>query len=122
MFLEYINLIIEILELKVGYTITLQNKIMSGSRAEYCSEHSDSGRLRKHCIVIATKGIEDDARNLETLIAHEFIHAWQAEYKPNSAVHGKVFQRKAEYLYDALMGAGIENISPLYIKSVDKLN
>lgn len=117
-----INSIIDFLQLKAHYTIKLQNTLRSGARAEYYSEHSDSGKLRKHCIVIATKGIENDARSFETLLAHEFVHAWQAEYKPNSAVHGKVFQNTARELQDYLIGSGFENIGDLYLKGVDELN
>lgn len=57
-------------------------------------------------------GSGDGERDLETLIVHELIHAWQSERGYNDK-HGKTFQRKVKQV------AGKLGMPRLYIKTVD---
>ena len=69
--------------------ITRKNK---WADAEYEPEYSDkTGKLREHCITVYYK---DNTRDLDVLIAHELIHAWQEENKAYET-HGPAFIKYA---------------------------
>ena len=117
-----INTVIEYLNIQRPWMLKIQPYIKAGYRAEYYSEINAKGKIRKHVIVVSQDDLENDGRNLDTLIAHEFIHAWQAEYKPYSSIHGKNFQTKAAELEDYLQGAGFENVKGIYLENIDEKN
>ena len=64
--------------------------------------------ILKHVIKISYNQITDE-RNFETVLAHEFVHAWQAEYKPFKKIaHNKTFANKAMELETFLLGEGFD--------------
>ena len=75
-----------------------------------------NGNVVEHVITINMGNVVKDAsegeRDVDTLIVHELIHAWQAEkgYKDN---HGKSFQRKVKKV------AGILGMPRLYLSMSD---
>lgn len=56
--------------------------------------------------------------NIKTLLAHEFVHAWQEEHDPKGSDHGLRFQEKAEQLKAVLKSKGFV-IGRIYIKELD---
>jgi len=69
--------------------ITRKNK---WADAEYEPEYSDkTGKLKEHLITVFYK---NNTRDLDVLIAHELIHAWQEENK-YTEIHGPAFIKYA---------------------------
>lgn len=93
------------------YKIVLK-PTLKGNAAEYY-EMRRKGRLVSHLIRISIDNLQTDRRCLDTLIAHEFIHAWQAE-NDIVEIHGKQFRKMARGLGNVL---GLEDI---YIRGIDK--
>lgn len=88
--------------------ITRKNKY---AEAEYEPEYSDkTGRLKEHKITIFYKEI---TRGLDTLIAHELIHAWQEENKKQET-HGKYFKKYARKMEKDF------NLTEIYIEGIDE--
>lgn len=78
--------------------------------AFYIPHHSNkSGKLLEHRITIY---LTNASRDINTLIAHELIHAWQEENKKNE-VHGKHFKRIAKMMAQEF------NLENIYMKEVD---
>jgi hypothetical protein len=107
--LDTIEAVTHYLDLELPYKIILRQKI-KGARALYY-EMWRKDKLVGHRIEISLE--KDLVRDVETLLVHEFIHAWQAENKYRDT-HGKSFRRKAA---DIELIFGIKN---LYIPKVDK--
>jgi hypothetical protein len=105
--LEYI----EYLELKRPINITLKTRRKKKAEAEYWPSFSDKKGLLTHNIVIYN--ICDNTRELNALIIHELIHAWQEEQKLTE-IHGKHFKRMARKASRRF------NIPNIYIKESDK--
>jgi hypothetical protein len=82
-----------------------------GWSALYKPKYDDMENLIQHNITISLE--RDPHRNLESLIAHELIHAWQEE---NSIAdfHGKPFQKMAKRLQKYN-----RNLTDVYIASLD---
>lgn len=105
---------IEILGITKPVDIRLKTRLprkYKDTRAIHYTWIEDNGDILRHVIQVAM--IEDD-RNLETIIAHEFIHAWQAEYKPKDRVHGKGFQNVALTLLGYLVSKGYNIQDDIY--------
>lgn len=102
---------IRFLQLQKPYKIVIKPKLKGGARAEYYAMMR-KGKLVSHLIRINMSGMEYDLRDLDTLIVHEFIHAWQEE-NGLTEIHGPGFQQLARELGQVL---GLENI---YLKGVD---
>ncbi len=108
------------LGLKKPYDIVIQNSI-GKHRAEHIALHYSNGRIQKHHIKLAVAGLNRDLRNAETVIAHELIHAWQAEQRKKAIkydIHGPYFQMKAYFLQHYLRGRG-HNIGEIYVPGTD---
>lgn len=99
------------LQLEKPYKIILKPRL-KGNAAEYYSMVR-KGRLVSHLIRISVDNLQYDRRDLNTLIVHEFIHAWQAE-NDIVEVHGKQFRKMARGLGNAL------NLENIYIRGIDK--
>jgi len=65
--------------------------------AEYWPKFKDSGKIKRHIIRVYITDDLNFNRNFQTLIAHELIHAWQAE-NDISDIHGQLFQEWADKL------------------------
>lgn len=94
---------------------------MSDLYLKYRATHTywvnTKGDIKRHVINIA---ICEDGRNINTIIAHEFVHAWQAEHNPKSETHGKEFAKKARLLRKYLNRRGFDIQSEIFDKSIDK--
>jgi hypothetical protein len=99
------------LQIEKPYKIVLKPRL-KGNAAEYY-EMRRKGKLVSHLIRVSISNLETDRRDLNTLIAHEFIHAWQAE-NGIVKVHGREFRKQAKALGNIL------NLDNIYIKGVDK--
>lgn len=60
--------------------------------ADYLPRYNNRGKLASHRITVYLGN--DLSRSLSALIAHELIHAWQAE-KDLTEIHGKGFRKMA---------------------------
>ncbi len=97
------------LGLKKPVEITLTDKVTKKWDAFYLPRYNKKGKLKNHCITISIAG----NRDINTLVMHELIHAWQEE-KRKTEIHGKHFRKwaKKAYLHFGL--------SQVFIKGVDK--
>lgn len=118
---KLIEVCVEYLGLKKPYNIRLYSREHESGSASYTAWHNTEGRkqLLSHEIRVYLGNLKTDTRDIETLIAHEFVHAWQAEYKPRSAAHGRVFKNKASELMLELLDNNIY-VPKIYLKGVDK--
>lgn len=103
------QMLADFLNIKKPVTIKMMPKSNRECEAEYMPNYSDSGRLIDHEIVIYTK---NNSRDLDVLLAHELIHAWQEENKCWEN-HGKFFRKYARRISDEF---GLDDI---YIPDVD---
>lgn len=113
-----IALLTEFLDLKKPIDIRLKTKLpheFKNTRAIHYSWVQGSKVLR-HVIQIR---LTEDGRNLETIIAHEMIHAWQAEHKPKSKEHGKCFQDTALHVLGYLKAEGFNIQDDIYCHGLD---
>lgn len=107
-----INKYVKYLGLKCPYTIKLKSK-ESRDTAAYWTMVNDHGILDYHLIHIYMGNLRyKGERDLETLIAHELIHAWQAENNLDE-IHGPGFIKIA-----AKMSEKFE-LPRIYIPEVD---
>ena len=83
---------IDYLGLKKPVTIRVLPKSNKWADADYEAEYSEKGKLLEHIITVYTKGLQ---RDFNTLIAHELIHAWQAENNKDE-IHGPYFVKLAK--------------------------
>lgn len=100
------------IEKMVDVTIsTKENKKFDAEYSPVYREMKNGGiELRKHRIKVF---IGDElTRPIDSLIAHELIHAWQEE-RDLSEIHGKYFRRKAKQL-ESLFG-----MEDIYIPELD---
>lgn len=96
-----IHLCVQFLGITKPYSIKLVSRKRKDATAVYVTWFNRKySKIVNHDIKVYLGN--EDLRDVETLIAHEFIHAWQAEYAPNSKSHGRKFQQKAQELYDFL--------------------
>lgn len=104
-----IQKLINFLELKNPVEIQIRSKKRKKMEAGYWGLYAEDGELKSHLIRIY--GF-DTSRPLETLIAHELIHAWQEENYIDE-VHGPEFIETAREIEDNF---GIRDI---YIPELD---
>lgn len=79
--------------------------------AEYEPEYSDrTGRVIEHHITVYYK---NTTRDLDTLIAHELIHAWQEEHKKQE-IHGPYFKKYAKKMSTKF------NLPEIYLDGIDE--
>jgi len=114
---ELIDLTVEYLGLEKPYTIKLNSKSKKSVSAEYIAKYNRGDVLVSHQITIYLGNQRTDTRDIETLIAHELIHAYQEEAGIEE-IHGDDFQSIAEMLTMYLQTAGIY-ICDIYVADVD---
>ena len=100
---------IKFLGLKKPVNLRIVTRLNRFADAEYEPIYSDSGKLEEHEITVYFK---NNARDFETLVAHELIHAWQEEHK-KSETHGKFFIKYARKMEKEF------NLNEIYIEKVD---
>lgn len=104
-----IQKLINFLELKNPVEIQIRSKKKKKMEAGYWGLYAEDGELKSHLIRIY--GF-DTGRPLETLIAHELIHAWQEENYIDE-VHGHMFITVAHNIGKAF------GIPDIYIPELD---
>jgi hypothetical protein len=114
---ELIDLTVEYLGLEKPYTIKLNSKGKKSASAEYRASYNRGGELISHQITIYLGNQLEDTRDIETLIAHELIHALQEE-EGIIEIHGEYFIDIAGLLVMYLETAGIY-IGQIYIAGTD---
>ena len=107
-----INKYAKYLGLKCPYSIVLKSKRKKHTGA-YWALYDDNGILKRHLIHIYLGNLKDSGeRGLDTLIAHELIHAYQTE-NDSDEIHGPVFKRMATELEIQF------NLRDVYIAALD---
>ena len=114
---ELIDYCVEWLGLEKPYTIKLNSKGKKSASAEYRASYNRGDILVSHQVTIYLGNQDTDSRDIETLIAHELIHAYQEEHGWTE-IHGDDFADIAEMLTFTLRAAGF-NIGQIYIAGVD---
>lgn len=114
---ELIDLTVEYLGLEKPYTIKLNSKGKKSASAEYRASYNRGGELVSHQITIYLGNQDTDSRDIETLIAHELIHAYQEEHNITE-IHGDDFIDVAGLLSMYLETAGIY-VGNIYIAGTD---
>ena len=114
---ELIDLSVEYLGLEKPYTIKLNSKGKRSASAEYRASYNRGGELVSHQITIYLGNQDTDSRDIETLIAHELIHAFQEEHNIIE-IHGDDFIDVAGLLSMYLETAGIY-VGNIYIEGTD---
>ena len=114
---ELIDYCVEWLGLEKPYTIKLNSKGKKSASAEYRASYNRGGELVSHQITIYLGNQPEDTRDIETLIAHELIHAFQEEHNIIE-IHGDDFIDVAGLLSMYLETAGMY-IGQIYIAGVD---
>jgi hypothetical protein len=117
MFQNLVNDCVEYLDLKWPWEIKIKHSKGKGNLAEYTCWYYKSGK-RKHIITVWFEAVNQDTRNLESIIAHEFIHAWQEE-RGYIEIHGPEFQRMATKLESFLFMRNFHEVDRIYIREVD---
>lgn len=103
---------IEYLEIKRPYEIQIKRRNKKNCCADYRAIYTKK-RALSHMIRVYMGSLDSNDRNLETLIAHELIHAWQEE-KGLKEIHGPFFIRMAKLM-------SIEfNLPEIYLQDTDK--
>lgn len=102
---DYINY----LQLQKPVVIRLVTKPYQRADAEYRPRYNKHGKLKSHDIWVYLTG---NTRTFKTLLAHELIHAWQAENNKNE-IHGKYFRKYAKRMQKEFK---LQNI---YIPDID---
>ena len=114
---ELIDYCVEWLGLEKPYTIKLNSKGKKSASAEYRASYNRGDILVSHQINIYLGNQDTDSRDIETLIAHELIHAYQEEHNIIE-IHGDDFASIAEMLTFTLNAAGFQ-IGQIYIPGTD---
>lgn len=111
---------IHFLDLTTKYEIILKHKTKKTHSAKYEALYNDHGKLVKHLITIYVGNIlkTPGERNVETLLAHEFVHAWQEEFGKED-IHGDSFIEMAGYLQERLTELGYDNLGAIYDPDTD---
>jgi hypothetical protein len=94
------NMLDDIVEfLKLKRPVDLQFRFCQSSDydAEYWPKMRDNGTIKRHIIRFYVCADQDFERPFNTLLAHELIHAYQAE-RGLTEIHGKQFKRWAKKL------------------------
>lgn len=107
-----INEIAMYLGLKKPYDIKIRSHGKTNCGGKYWAKVYKNNRLHSHLIHIYVGNL-DSPRSIEVLVAHEMIHAWQAEnrklIKNKKKHHGEEFVKMAKKLGRAFKLKGIYN-------------
>lgn len=102
---------IKFLKLKKPVSIIFDNRGNRWADADYETEYCDTtGKITCHVIRIYNNA---DSRDSLTLLAHELIHAWQAENNKDE-IHGPYFVRLARKMEKKF------NLREVYLPGIDE--
>lgn len=99
-----------------------RQRIWKGNAGVHWATIKDNGKIKEHIIKVSSLQMYngDNGRDFNSVVAHEFVHAWQAEYKPwKKKSHNKDFVDMAGKLQKFLVNMDVE-IGDIYIKEYDK--
>lgn len=85
---------IDLLPVTLPVTVKYSHKDCQDAVAYYHPIFNRMGQLRGHKITVYMPTLAADTRNVDTILAHELIHAWQEE-KGYNEIHGKQFAKMA---------------------------
>lgn len=106
--------VVRFLDIKKPYSIELKSRKGKLNNCAQWQGYVNSKKiLVRHVIKIYLPMLIKGERNIETLIIHELIHAWQEENGHND-IHGKSFQRAAKKLQK------LTGYSEIYLSDVDE--
>jgi len=107
------------LKLKYPVRIEFKNKIWKNCLGVHWTECSGD-KIKCHIIKLSLNQLTYDIRGVNEVLAHEFVHAWQAEYRPiRKKYHTPSFAKKAKELQEFLNHMGIE-VNDIYLPDIDK--
>lgn len=101
---------IKYLKLKRPIQLTVIDRPHKSADAEYETEYYDNGKICQHLITIWNN---PESRDFNTLVAHELIHAWQAENNKDE-IHGPYFKRLARKMETEF------NLAEIYLPAIDE--
>jgi hypothetical protein len=94
-FLQFANEVSLNLALQKPFEIRIKSRNHKWA-AGFCEQYMRKDKIVKHVITIYIPQVHSSNFDFYAVIAHEFIHAWQAEYLDNDyQYHGKEFRMKA---------------------------
>jgi len=111
----FIEVCLEALGLRRSATITVIDAEHTFDPANELCEGWCFTDKHYHNIEVVTKG----TRSVESLIAHELVHAYVEENHPRAAWHGTVFRRTARYLESYLAECGYHLDDAIYLADSD---
>lgn len=85
---------VEVLKLKKPVDLQFRFCQSSDYDAEYWPKMRGNGKIKRHIIRFYVCADQSFERPFNTLLAHELIHAWQAENDVTD-IHGQLFQEWA---------------------------
>src|SRR5574343_480785 len=111
---------IKVLGLKAPVDIrilsSMPNRYKTAKGLQY-SWVDNNQKIKRHVIYIS---LDTDARSFNTIVVHELIHAWQAEYRGiDSPAHDKSFQNVALTMLGYLVSEGYDIQDTIYDRTVD---
>lgn len=101
---------IQYLKLKRPVQLTVIDRPHNAADAEYETEYYENGKIHLHLITIWNN---PQSRDFNTLVAHELIHAWQAENNKDE-IHGKYFVKLARQMEAKF------NLREVYLPGIDE--
>lgn len=107
--MKYLTKYINYLQLQKPVVIRLITKPYKKADAEYRPRYNNRGKLKSHDIWVYLCG---NTRTFKTLLAHELIHAWQAE-NSKTEIHGKYFRKYAKKMEKHF------KLQDIYIRNID---
>lgn len=117
--LELITACKTYLKLKYPVRIEFKDRIWKNNLGVHWAVYSGD-KIKCHIINLSLNQLLNDTRGVNEVLAHEFVHAWQAEYKPvRKKFHTPSFVKKAKELQGFLNYMGIR-VNDLYLPDVDK--
>lgn len=106
--ISLITQVVHYLGIKKPFDIKIKSKAHKWA-AGFCEQHTRKGKIIKHVITIYLPVIVECNYSLESVILHELIHAYQAEFdilEPGK-YHNSTFQRTARELEKLFKITGI---------------
>jgi hypothetical protein len=99
--------------------LDIRPRIWKGSAGVHWVMLFDNKKIKNHVIKISYNGLCEE-RDFNTVLAHEFVHAWQMEHKPwKKNAHNKTFANKAKELETFLIGEGFK-VKDIFNPDIDK--
>jgi predicted SprT family Zn-dependent metalloprotease len=107
---KFLSELVAALQLQCAVDITFTTRKNKKANAHYLPRYSNKGKLTGHKVKVFLGDAVD--RPLDSIVAHELIHAWQEE-KGIDAIHGKKFASMAKIIARKFA------LREVYIKRID---